>query len=305
MDFDAATQVFLRLFYFVGLSTFDPKPIKSKCNFVKSIFKYGFCVLFCAIVATIIAAQYYYFYEGDGLTAKLSAVARKPGLFHITVDCLLYFSVAFQSICFGGKIKKIYLQMRELNAYASKRLSTKIDFHRLKMRLVQTFLKIFSPVLLSAVVLKTIRSRVFPAYHDNCQIALVALSTMILMQAIFFVEVLNYFMQHSIDWMHGKTKSIKTSGSVEHISNFASKYHNQVLEYQHLKCVHYKLWEISVKLSKLFGYNYIFIIFRNWLQSGHNLYGIFIVLSNFGVDKTLMRTYFIFDYSVLSIELTY
>lgn len=293
MDFEKATQTFLRLFHFTGLSTFDPNPIKTKLNFLKFIYKFGFSVGYSTLMIFIGATQYYnLFHDEIFVYQKITADTRKPGFIYITIDCILYLAIAFQSMCSGDEIKKIYQQIIELNAYIAKKLNSKINFYELKVKLLRMFFIIYTPIVLSTVTMKMIPSMVFPLYYENCQIILLMMSGMILMQAIFFVEIIKYLISHLIEWMQDKPNISNSVTTIEYLpKHFCYKFQHPIADYHHIKLIYYKLWEISKMTSKFFGWNYLLIIFRNWLQAAHQTYGIFILIANFGAERTLARKY--------------
>lgn len=123
MDFETATQTFLKLFYFTGLSTFDPKPIKTKLIYLKCFYEYGFCASYSAIIILIVTTQYYNLYRNDDFVRKkITKDTRKPGFIHVTFDCILYLAVAIQTIYSGNEIRKIYNQIQKLNVYIMAKL---------------------------------------------------------------------------------------------------------------------------------------------------------------------------------------
>lgn len=137
-----------------------------------------------------------------------------------------------------------------------------------------------------------IQSLIFSISYENCQIILLVMSGMILMQAITFVEIINYIFIHLNEWMNKKPNISNSFTTIEYLPrHFQHKYYNHVLEYHYIQLIYFKLWKISQMTSKYFGWNYLLIIIRNWLQAAHHMYGIFILCTNFGMDKSLLRKY--------------
>lgn len=298
MNFKEATQPFLWLFYYAGLSFPYTETVRDNDLTSSSQLKFYrklFYSLINSVVMISVESILLYMQIMDNSLAK----QRSVGIFFAVFDSVFYVSVIGFSIKYNKQMKDFFIQFRDLDHYIITKTHKTIDYQRFHKRTFYMLTFVLLPMIITFIVSKLIPSHLFVGISEHLQIPPVIYTGIIQSQIIFYIVLFNRFIEWFKEWIKYKTSYIigppirdTNARTIEqNLMNIKRYDLNDYTEYRCLKCIHFKLWELSRNFSAVFGWNLLLIIFRNWFSVGFNLYRVFLSVNKFGSNALLARKY--------------
>lgn len=296
MNFKEATQPFLWVFYWAGLSF--PSSSLNDSKLTHSTFSKK-CIFHILNALFLTVSEFILIYIQ--ITGEIAAHHRSVGYFFAIFDTLFFLSVISVSVKYNDQMKNFYLQFRDLDNYINTKTTKRVNYNHFHRQTFRVISSILLPMIVTFIVSKIFPSRLFSKISGILQIPILIYIGIVQSQIIFYVILFNRF----IDWLKHwiKSKATNSIGPPFNESNIETidrsmkvllvkrRDLNDFTEYRSLKYIHFKLWEISKSFSVVFGWNLLLIIFRNWFSVGFNLYRVFLTVDKLGSNAALARKY--------------
>lgn len=291
MDFESSVQPFLRIFYFSGLSSLDSTQISVSLSHRKIALKLLFLTILFALIILSFGCFYYDIIYSE--QRKSSFSANKPGEIYLFFNALVVVIILLKMICLREKPLKVFNKVNEIKFIANKKLKYPINFNLFRNKMFHHSIKILFSSFMTVMVMMTFQSRIHSNIFDYAIIFLSLVKGILLLHIIFLAEILNHLLEHIREWLQMKSKSFRRylvdEKYLRKMQKCVFNQSDHINEYLQLKLVHFKVFEISTKISKYFGWNYLLIIFIDWIFLNITIYAIFIIVVHYGGDKSVIR----------------
>lgn len=287
MDLETAAQPFQKFFYFTGLSNFDTTRTSSEPKDIKKCCKTIFIIFSRILLFTILILQFYDIY------VKAKVKIYKPGGIYLFCDGIIIIIHAFYALVSCKKHIKLFAKVYEINLISTNKLSTKIDYNLFKKKLFRSMLKIYAPVLVTTLATLTTKPKIHSGIFNVGIIVWLIVKGFLLLHIIFFAELLKHLLAHLVNGMKLNAKSIISVNEnfLKRYKNRYSSVNGQIDEYCQVKIMHFKLWELSVKINKYLGWNYFLVMLSISFHLTTSIYATLVLAIFNNVDQSIIRKY--------------
>lgn len=257
MHYLAATRRYLRMFYFLGLSPYHPNG-----RYVPSLickFSHAMMILQALVTFAIaIPGAIHLHSVGTGAEYTLSDIAMVDVF--LFCECVRSICILVQSFGKRKVIHSINVSFQQVEWSFVTRLHHRIPYRKLKNRLRCTAILLLYGYL-QIFITYVMRNLVSPRLARlNGQIKILqALSMVMLLHIIFYVEVLSFFMDNLLAVLERDSVGKLHGGNMRNIILVNAKqrnWSNACLREKILlfKSIHFKLWKVSEQISRYFGW---------------------------------------------------
>lgn len=283
MDLHTATYPFLALFHYAGLNDFPSVNSSSQNNRKNLNIFVTLCPRFLLLL-NLLCLVY---------IAYMENFANKPSTIYLLINAVIMLMVPFRLIL--GRTEKLINKVNAISTIALNNLSLEIDFHLFKNKMVSHVYKIFIPICVSVSAFLIIKSRSHSVGMSFIiAFSLIAIGILVL-HGIFYVELVNCLLISLKN--HLKSTGMTSSDSkiedkiLKRFNNRFIDHKDRIEEFRHIKIIHFKIHELSVKINKYFGWNYLLVMFTEWMRFNATLYSVFVLVRGFGPNISALRKY--------------
>lgn len=289
MNFKRATQEYLNVFYLIGFNNFKSNRTEIDLYRNKKLCKLLIVIVSRGVILIFFALQY-----ADILDRVVQLFPIEPGGLYLANDELLTSVITFHATYFSGQFVKFVDKLYEIDFIMKKYFAKKIDFQSFRSKMFHKTILIFAPAIIFSCVFAIIRSAVHSTNFTISLIIIIYLKATILLHIIFHIELIHFIFDFTKDCLREKLKLLNVNFNYENrLIQSTHKFSIQNLcdECYVLKIIHYKVWELSLKFNKYFGWNLLLIILSEGLRLHGSVYGIFIVVLNYRGHYAVIRKY--------------
>lgn len=270
MDFIALIQRFKILFSLCGLGEFVPRSKVSPTWRTRLIDIFPAIVYMSVVIVLYRFAIHFRILYPDTTATVNNACA----YLHVSCEFLLHLTITVQALFHRGHFDQMFRSYDSIQKYMSKRLNHRVDFKIFEKRIFRVILVLSVPcmTLLSWRLIVTLRK---PTVQFNLiSIALYFLSSVVQLYIVVHVELLKFFVNTTSQWLQAQASEVSASNF--RLPNDVLRVENQHSAVLHLKWIHFKLWEISINVNRIFGMSLSAIILRNAVEIAFGVYGFFL-----------------------------
>lgn len=170
--------------------------------------------------------------------------------------CIVYINCILILKCspiFSNSLKNIWLDFENLNNYLVETLQLKLIYDTLQKNLLKKYFVILALYFLEITTRHLLVGLHF-TYSTFFTYTLVAITFVILLHVLFYIESLHFIMKTINDFLSKREKKTDAMHITTLIDNCKSKAREYKIEV--LKNIHYKLWKISRAINHNFGWVY-------------------------------------------------
>lgn len=261
MELDLLIRRFKFLFNFFGLSQFDSQitvSSKSRSKFTATVYLSVLMVLFCLFI-------YYRIYFSSPRKTIFSLIT----YMNLSSELLLQFTIVGQVVCFYKDLNKLRLSYDFIEKYMRNRIGYVIQFNDFQKRIFFLAIIVLVPHMGTLVLRKTLFQIQFKTAYGLILLFFYLLSSLVKLHIIIHVELLKYFLKLTTRWLQWKVQ----------LSEFSAVDKEQLTGYTeilHLKLVHFKLWDLSMNINRIFGWSLGAIIVRNFFEMAYGSYWLYL-----------------------------
>lgn len=281
MDFGTFTHRFKIFFSFFGFVRFSAHAkVSSTCTTIFAGNLPAICYLLILIVLYLCSVYIQYGFANFHQTVKTIIVYT-----NISSEALLQTSIIAQALVFPKKLKKLYSTYEFIQRYMKTRMGRCIEFNEIQKRLSHLAIVVLVPYLGTAILRKTLITNHTNTFFNDIVLTFYFLSSMAQIHIIVHIELLNYFLTLTKQWLHTRSSDFSATRLYQRKDTM-----NGYSELLHLKLIHFKLWEVSINLNNIFGWSLGAIFLRNFIEIAYGVYWIYMFCSQ-GKYLFSMRTY--------------
>lgn len=270
MDFVSLVHRFSYLYTLFGIYSFNTTTDKKIRTWKISIRDILPPILHLLATITFLAICIFSRHQSSKLDSILHTVVTYT---HIASEVVLQLAFVCQALVFRGELRNLCRKYDAIQKYVKTRLDHRIDFGFLRKRMYQLIAIVCVPQMASLISRRVgTKANIFSLFN-NMLATFHLLSSLEQIYMIAHIELLYYFLmlpgkwvrQHTVDFSatclcQWKNGSLKSSGSMEIL---------------HLKWMHYKLWETTMHVNRIFGWSMNMIILRNAIQIAYGSYWVY------------------------------
>lgn len=270
MDFGTLIRRFTFLFNCFGLSQFDTN-VSSKYSFATIIYFLVLNMMFLEVI------YIRHFYSGVGEI-----------IFSIFIFTFLSSEIFIQfTIVLERKnFKKLHRLYNFTEKYMRTRARCSIEFNQFQKRIYLLAIFVLVPHVLTFILQSGVFQTNIDKVFDIIFVCFYFLSTLVKLHIIMHVELLKYFLKITRHWLRTRTPEYSATGLCQ---LFKVQSMNRYSEILHLKLIHFKLWEISINVNRIFGFSLEAIILRNFIETTYGAYWVYLFLIKDMTFLTLLR----------------
>lgn len=261
MEFDLLIRRFKFLFNFFGLSQFDShitESSKRKSKFTATVYMSILILLFCLFI-------YYRICFSSPRKFIFSLIT----YMNLSSELLLQFTIVGQVICFYKNLNKLRLSYDFIEKYMRNRIGYGIQFNDFQKRIFCLVMIVLVPHCGTLVLRKTLFKIQFSTAYGLILLVFYLLSSLVKLYIIIQVELLNYFLKLTTRWLQWKVQLTEFSA----IDKQQMAGYTEIL---HLKLIHFKLWDLSMNINRIFGWSLGAIVLRNFFEMAYGSYWLYL-----------------------------
>lgn len=286
MDFGALTHRFKIFFSFFGFVHFSARTrVLSTCStrFARNL--PAICYLLILIVLYMNSLYFQYGFANFHQTVKTIIVYT-----NISSEALLQISIIAQALVFHKQLKKLCSTYEFIQRYMKSRMGRCVKFNEFQKRISHLVIVVIVPYLGTAILRKTLITNHTDTVFNDIVLTFYFLSSMAQIHIIVHIELLNYFLTLTKQWLHTRSSDFSATRLYQRKDLLKMQQLNGYNEVLHLKLIHFKLWEVSININKIFGWSLGAIFLRNFIEIAYGAYWIY-MFSSQGKYLFSTRTY--------------
>lgn len=264
MDFDTTVQRFKCILNCFGLSQFGTQ-VNVSPKWTTRFFAVAYLLV---VVSMYVFAIYYRYFYSDPTEVVFSVIS----YMYISCDLVMQFTVVGQALYFYKSSNRLRCLYNFMQKYMQTRLGYSTRFNHFQKRMCWLTLLVMVPHL-ALIVLRTMFFRlqlgtvfgvIFMIFHS--------LASLVKLQLIFHVELFNYFLKLISQWLQSRTSEFTTTGLYQRnliLKMQQMRGYNDIL---HMKLLHFKLWEISMIINRIYGWSLAVSVVRNFIEMSFGAY---------------------------------
>lgn len=263
MDFEALISRSRFLFNFFGLSQFDTRTNVSP----KWVPRFA-AVAYFSIIIVLFAISIYARYCCSNYNEIIFSIITYS---HISSEVLLQLTIIGQVLFFGHQLKKLCCVYDFIQKYMRTRVGHSIEFGHFQKRIWLLTALVLLPHVTTIILRKALFSIHIGTMFSVIHLIFYFLSTLVKLHVLIQLELLKFFLKHTTHWLQSRTVKFSASKSFHQNADLVHEM-NGYTEVLHLKLVHFKLWEVSTSVNRIFGWSMGAIIFRNFIEMAYGSY---------------------------------
>lgn len=290
MDYEAFAHRFLYLFYLIGFSACNPCaahtiPIETwktrLIQFVPTFFYLALTITLC-IVSEYEQSHSSYFVETTNTIVAFMLIFS---------ECILNFTVIGQTIWFRRHFQRMCRKYIIFEKYIHVRLNHSVEFMSFQSSFCRVVGLQLLPFLVTLIVRKTLLSFTVNLMLENMLMMSKFLAIVVNLHIIIHVKLLNFFYAFAVDWLKTQVTLFSAPRAINAYDSMASITYSGRNKMHQMKFIHFKLWDISRSINRIFGWSMAAIIFRNWVEAAYSVYWIYLYWMLDHNKWTLLRKY--------------
>lgn len=283
MDFEVLENRFRVFFRCYGLNQF------SAYTKMSLTWKKRFCNIIPGVGFLFAITVMYYMTLGFLAINFRQAGQSVVSYIHVTIELFLQFSVLVPELILYENMKKLWKSYAFIEKYMKIRMRFRVDFSRFQMRIYHLVVLVLTPYVFSIIARKSVVS-IDPLTNKpftdrrfiNNLLTFYCFTGLAQIHVIIHLELLKYFFLLISECL--RSRSLDFSAASQYRQKNMSKMQqlNGYVEIVHLKLIHYKLWEISRNVNRIFGWGLGVIFVRNFTEIAYAVYYIYFFSSTGG-----------------------
>lgn len=272
MDFDILLRRYKLLFSLYGLGEFDTRAR------VSPTWESRFMAIFPAVsyLILVIVLCCFAIYFRSVYSAASSTLNNFFAYSHFSFEILLQLCIIVQTIFSREKLKRVVLLYDSIQKYMWKRLNHGIHFKNFENSVNRILLIVLLPGLIVFIWRTVVSIRNFQKPFYIILLPIYLLSVLVQLHIIVHVELLKFLQNTTTQWLHGLTLEFSAKNLHQPMGLLEMQSRNSHLfELQHLKWIHFKLWENSVNFNQIFGWSLAAMISRNAAEIAYGVCWVF------------------------------
>lgn len=293
MNFKAIAHRFLYLFYVAGMSACNPRansPVETwKTRMIQFV---PTCFYLTVIVAIGIITEYAH------LRLQIFPDTMDTLVTHILIlsECILNFTVVGQTILVRRNYNKLLHIYVELENYMNVRFGCPVRFEKFQRVIYNVTIVLLIPFVVTWMVRKIIGSFAVNVTAENGLLMSQFVAIIVHLHAIVHVKLLNFYFTFATDGLKSKVAPVSATRTNDTFDLTPTQGHNKGFnQLRQLKFIHFKLWEISMIINRIFGWSIAAMIFRNWVEVAYSAYWIYLYSILDHTYWTLLRKYLLIN----------
>lgn len=273
MDFETLLRRYKIVFSLFGLGEFDPKARalpswKTRLAAIFPVFSYSILVIVLCCVAI-------YFRSVNPL--HNSTFNNFFAYSHFSFELMLQFCIIVQTIFFREKLKRVVRLYDSIQKYMWKRANHDVHFNSFENRVHRILLIVFFPGLIVLIWRAVTSIRNFHKPFYIVLLPMYLLTVLVQLHIIVHVELLKFFQNTTTQWLRELTSEFTAKNLHQPKQLFEAQPKNtHSIELQQLKWIHFKLYETSENVNRIFGWSLAAMISRNAVEIACGVYWFFI-----------------------------
>lgn len=249
---------FSYIFYFVGL---QPRVRQSASK--TRIFDIFPTVVYSIVVVMAVALSFYAQLQLSIFPVVVDTVAT---YLLICSECVLNFTVIVQMLFYRDNFKNLYRKYVAIQKYISSRVKQPVRFHEFLGTFGCLVATVMMPFVFTVAIRSTIISTGANIMLDAGLMVLQFAASLVHLHTIIHISLLNFFYTCSTKWMNVRVPDVLTMRAHQTCESSKELQRANIAELRQIKFFHFKLWEISANINRIFGWSIFAIIFRNYFE---------------------------------------
>lgn len=270
MDFESLVHRFAILFSFCGTSPFSAS-VKSmgrrKTRFGEFFPAIFYLLLVVGLFSISIRHRVNYPFA-IGLVSTIVAYT------HMSSEVFLQLTAIGPSFFSRKNLQKLCRTYNFIQEYMQKRLGHTVEFKQFQKRIYHLIATVFLPHVTTLILRRAfVKSYAnFFSVSDNILAFFYLLSGIVQLHVIVHIEFLNFFLALTEQWLRKQTFDFSATSMYQRKDLLKMQQLNGYAEILHLKLIHFKLWEVSMHINRIYGWSLGAIILQNSIDIGYRAY---------------------------------
>lgn len=283
MDFFTLVQRFKILFSLCGVEQFGT------CVKISPTWKEKFTDNIPAFSYSIFVIVLYYFgvYFRIFYHKSFASINSFFTYAFLTGELLLHISITGHAIICRENLVKLFRTYDSIQKYMAKRVNCNVDFKGFQERLNQLIVIIFVPFLASFLWRIAASTSHISFWFNIIVLIFFSLSSLVQLHIIVHVELLRFFLNATTHWLRTRTSEFSMRNLYHPNDLLQMRTKNGHSDMLHLKWIHFKLWETSININRIYGWSLAAMIFRNTVDIANGAYWVYL-LANAGFGYNIL-----------------
>lgn len=267
MSFVAFMQRYSILFNLCGIGEFSTHAR------VSSTLQAKFTENLLAIFHLLIVIVLYYFaiYFRISSPWTFSTFNNVLAYTHISCELLLHLTISGQAIMYRGKFNELARSYDFIHKYMTKRLKFGVHLEGFGRRLNRVIFVLVFPCLVALIWRATMPLLNIRMPFNIIILTFYFMSTIVELHIIAHVELLKFFLNTTRHWLCTRTSEFSAINLYQPNTQTTNGYRGIL----HLKWIHFKLWEITTDINRIFGWSLGAMIIRNGIEIAYGAYWVY------------------------------
>lgn len=252
MEFEQSVNDFFYIFYFLGLTPLCPSTAHPS-HVVDALPSLAHLLLLIGAGGVSVYAQL-------RLSVFKEAIDAFVCYLLIGSEFVLDFTTIAQAIFYRKQFKKLYGQYIDMQKFITLRMERRICFRGFRSEFICQITVVLLILLVTVSSRLTMFSRITNRSLDGGLMYLHSVSTLVQLHSIMHVHLMNFFYRILLKCLSNQAPSIVGLHVYQEMS---------IDQLQQIKIMHYKLWKVSTKINRIFGWSNLLIIVKNIIHIGY------------------------------------
>lgn len=195
-------------------------------------------------------------------------------LIHVCCEFVLHLTITGQALFYREKMKRLVRTYDKIQRYMLKRMNYSVDFENLGKRFIPMIAVLFIPCL-GMLIFRLTTILTIGLSLSTITVVFYFLSGMVQLHIIVHIELLKFLLNSTLQWLGTRATEVSANG-FHQPDDMLRKQYSAVL---HLKWIHFKLYELSTKINRIFGWSLTVLILRNAVEIAYGAYWFYLVQS--------------------------
>lgn len=259
MDFERGVRGVSHVFYLFGL---NPR-LTSSASVKRRILDILPTVFFAVVAALACLAC---IYAQAVLSVFYVIVDSIATYLLIGSECFLNLTVVLQMVYHRENLKNLYCKYVKIQKYLSFRVKQPIRFDEFLNTFTYQTIGIVLPLVLTVCMRVNIHTVFKNLVLEPSLVVLQLTSALVQLHIIAHVGLLNFLYTFSTKWMNVPKPDVLKMRAGQTCEAARELQKANLAELRQLKFFHFKIWEISLNINRIFGWSILAIIFRNYFE---------------------------------------
>lgn len=271
MEFLENSKPYLKMFYLIGLSSYHPDEIHVKWLtklFSKTLVMVQAIISLTLSVSCIIALNAIRSYSEYGRTDIIMT-----NMF-IFCECARSIFVFVQCVLYKSLVIDIMAAFRKIELYFVNHLEYKIPYRVFNKRFFWIIIIVIWAYVqyLTIFILRNIQKPRLPMLNGQIKV-LQAISSLTFLHAVFYIEALSFHLEH-LNMVIERDMIVRDDITSNVIFVGKEAVNNMIIrcKLKYYKSVHLKLWELSQKINRYFGWCMVALLLQSFIGFVYTIY---------------------------------